>query len=133
MLEKKKIVYLVVFIVICNLVMHALEYDDSNQDFGWQDSLVICVWVVGLITFGLITKHLQNLLALSVITAIVNILFFSADIYYVPDNYQETLAIYENSVAFLLTTFFIAIFILAFMLIGIGMISSYLFKILFNK
>ncbi|HLM61345.1 MAG TPA: hypothetical protein VK308_11110 [Pyrinomonadaceae bacterium] len=134
MKERTKVITLILSQTIIIGLDYAIEgisgeYTETNLKFFILSLpfLLICV------VFGFFTENAKKLLVYSMVIMSVNMIFLCSDIYFSPDQYEETLQLYGDSLFIFLAFAFAFIFILSLILIGLGMILSQLFKVIFKK
>ena len=134
MRERTKVIILILSQTIIIGLDYAIEgisgeYTETNLKFFILSLpfLLICV------VFGFFTENAKKLLVYSMVIMSVNMIFLCSDIYFSPDQYEETLELYGDSLFIFLAFAFAFIFILSLILIGLGMILSQSFKVIFKK
>lgn len=134
MTERTKVIILILSQTIIIGIDYAIEpisgeYTETNLKFLILSLpfLLICV------VFGFFTDNAKKLLIYSMVIMSVNMIFLCSDMYFNLNQYEETLQLYGDSPFIFLAIAVVFIFILSLIFIGLGMILSYLFKVIFKK
>lgn len=105
----------------------------KSTEIGFIDLALFAFYLLTLVAYRFFTENAKRLLTYSVIVTAISMIFLCSDMYFDPNEYQETLKTYGDSLFIFLSFALVFMFVVSLIFIGLGIILSYLFKLFFRK